>query len=84
MKAHKAMFTKMYDMRIHQGLSHLQAVSTAFKEMDHEYKTTNGKVVFDQIDKISERVNTTGQDKFTRIFKTKEWNPDLKPRYFKL
>jgi len=45
MKEHKALFTKMYDMRIHEeGMSHLHAVNSVFKEMDHAYREMNGKI----------------------------------------
>jgi hypothetical protein len=83
LEEHKTSFTKMHDMRMHEGLSHLQATNSIFKEMDYTYKATNGKSVFDQIDKIPEQMGSVGKSKYTQDFKAKEWNPELKPRYFK-
>ena len=83
MEEHKASFAKMYDMRIHEGLNPLQASNSIFKEMDNAYKATNGKSVFDHIDKIRGEMGLAGQGKHTPGLKVKEWNPELKPRYYK-
>jgi len=83
MLEHKFLFTKMYDLRIREGLSPLQASNSIYKEMDHVYKATNGKSVFDHIDKIPEDMDFAGKGKHTPDLKVKEWNPELKPRYFK-
>jgi hypothetical protein len=34
MRDHKTLFAKMYEMRIQEGLSHIQAINSIFKEMD--------------------------------------------------
>ena len=83
MKEHKALFTKMYDIRIHEGLSHLQAVNSIFKEMDHGYKTTNGKSVFGQIGEMPEPMGFASKGKYTPAFAMNEWNPELKRRYYR-
>ncbi len=80
---HKTLFTKMYNMRINKGLSHLQAINGIFKKMDIEYKATQGESVFDQIEEIPEQMDFAGKDKHIPDFKVKEWNPDLKQRYYK-
>lgn len=83
MEEHKASFTKMYDIRLHEGLSPLQASNSIFKEMDHAYKATNGKSVFDHIDKMPDQMGFASKGKHTPDLKVKDWNPELKPRYFK-
>lgn len=83
MEAHKALFTKMYDMRIHEGMSHLQAINSIFKDMDHAYNAVNGKSVFDHIDDIPEAVGVASKDKHARDFTARDWHPELKRRYFK-
>jgi hypothetical protein len=83
MKEHKALFTKMYDVRIHEGLSHLQAVNRVFKEMDHTYRATDGKSVSDRIDGIQDHMGFAVKGKHIPDLKVSEWNPELKPRYFK-
>jgi hypothetical protein len=83
MEEHKTSFARMHDMRMHEGLTHLQATNSIFKEMDYTYKATNGKSVFDQIDKILEQVGSASKSKYSADFKAKDWNPELKPRYFR-
>ena len=83
MEEHKLSFAKMHDMRMHEGLSHLQATNSIFKEMDHAYRATNGKSIFDLIDEMPEHMDSAGKGKNTADFKAKERNPELKPRYFK-
>jgi hypothetical protein len=83
LKEHKALFTKIYDIRIHEGLSHLQAINSIFKEMDHAYKATNGKSIFDQIVKIPEQMGFASKDKYTPDFEAKGWKPLLERRYYK-
>ncbi|MGA9048467.1 MAG: hypothetical protein WB588_05685 [Dehalococcoidia bacterium] len=83
MKEHKALFTKMYDMRIHEGLSHLQSINSIFKDMDHAYKATNGRSVFDQIDEMREQTGLASKGKYLPNFKAKDWNPELRQRYYK-
>jgi hypothetical protein len=73
----------MYDIRIHKGLSHLQAINSIFKKMDHEYKATQGESVFDQIEEIPEQLDFASKGKHTPDFEVKGWNPDLKQRYYK-
>jgi hypothetical protein len=38
--------------------------------------------VFDQIEQILKRKDLIGQDKYNPDFKAKEWNPELKRRYY--
>ncbi|MGD0856836.1 MAG: hypothetical protein ABSA18_13690 [Dehalococcoidia bacterium] len=82
-EGHKASFTRMHEMKMHEGLSHLQATNSVFKEMDHEYRATNGQSVFGQIDVIPGQVNGANKGKYTSDFKAKERNPELKRRYYK-
>ncbi len=83
MQEHKALFTKMYEMRIHEGLSHLQAINSIFKDMDHAYNAVNGKSALDHIDEIPEPVSVVSKDKHAPAFTTRDWPPKLKRRYFK-
>ncbi|MGA2367128.1 MAG: hypothetical protein ABSF74_00935 [Dehalococcoidia bacterium] len=83
MKEHKALFAKMYDIRIHEGLSHLQAVNSIFKDMDHAYRATNGRSIFDRIDEMPVQTGFAGKVKYLPDFKAKDWNPELRQRYFK-
>jgi hypothetical protein len=82
-EGHKASFTRMHEMKMHEGPSHLQATNSVFKEMDHEYRATNGQSVFGQIDVIPGQVNGANKGKYTSDFKAKERNPELKRRYYK-
>lgn len=82
MGEHKAFFTKMYDIRIHEGLSHLQAINSVFKEMDHIYKATNGKSVFGHIEEISEQMGFASKGRLAPDLEAKGWNPNLKRRYY--
>ncbi|MHB8085170.1 MAG: hypothetical protein ACYDHZ_05060 [Dehalococcoidia bacterium] len=83
MKEHKALFSKMYDIRIHEGLSHLQAINSIFKDMDQAYKATDGRSVFDRIDEMPEKTGLASKEKYLPDFKARDWNPDLRQRYYK-
>jgi hypothetical protein len=83
MKEHKALFTKMYEIRMHEGLSHLQSINSIFKDMDHAYKATNGRSVFDRIDEMPEQTGLAGKGKYLPDFKARDWNPELRQRYYK-
>jgi hypothetical protein len=83
MKEHKALFTKMYDMRIREGLSHLRAINSIFKDMDEAYRATNGRSVYDRIDELPEGMGSAGRGNYLPDFKARDWNPELRQRYFK-
>jgi len=83
MGEHKTLFSKMYDRRIQEGLSHLQAINSIFREMDRKYRATKGKSIFDQIEGISKQVDFASKDGLSPDFTAKGWKPDLKRRYYK-
>jgi hypothetical protein len=82
LEEHKALFNKMYEVLINEGLSHIQAVNKVFQEMDREYKATKGKSVSALIDAMAEQKDSDTRGKHVE-FKEKKWMPQLKRRYYR-